>query len=104
MTDIFTDRVRCVMFLAFSLSACGAADTGARPAVEIRTVVQRVEVPVPCPVKKPERPAKLARPLPTDSIGALALVTAKLLELTGPGGYVDRADAALDTCLKAAQP
>lgn len=88
-----------VLVAALALAGCGA-DTGARPAVEVKVVERVVEVPKPCPVKRPARPAKLARPLPADSIATLALVTAKLLEYDGPGGFADRALAALETCTK----
>lgn len=82
-----------------------AACAGTAPPVGEHDVYHTAEKAVqrPCPVKKPARPAKLARPLPSDP-GALAeLLIAKLLEWDGPGGYGDQAGAALDTCLKAPQ-
>jgi len=70
------------------------------PAVEIRTVEKVVEVQRPCAVTVPARPAKLARPLPTDTTALSALLAAKLLEYSGAGGYADRAEAALAICIK----
>lgn len=66
--------------------------------VEFREVVK--EVQRPCVVKKPVRPSKLARPLPADVARKLDLVTAKLKEWDGAGGYGDRADAAIEVCTK----
>lgn len=91
-----TSRVLLAAF-PLLLAACGA-NPNARPAVEIRTVERVVEVAKPCPVTKPDRPAKLSRPLPSDSVALAALLGAKLLEYDGPGGFADRALAALNTC------
>lgn len=96
----FSSMYRVILASCLPLSACGAADTGARPAVEIKEVVRTVEVAKPCPVTKPDRPAKLARPLPADAVALAALLGAKLLEVMGPGGYVDRADAAISQCVQ----
>jgi hypothetical protein len=67
-----------------------------------RVVYQTVEkeVPRPCPVTKPAKPKPLARPLPADPARLIDLLVAKLTELMGPGGYVERADAAITTCTK----
>lgn len=81
------------------LTACGAATTPP-PAVETRIVTKTVEVAKPCPVTKPVRPAPLAKPMPTDLARFAATVLAKLTEYAGPGGYADRADAAIDQCKK----
>jgi hypothetical protein len=64
-----------------------------------------VEVPRPCPVKKPARPGDakthgLARPLPTDPGALVDVLLAKLKEWDGPGKYGDQADAAITTCTK----
>lgn len=91
------DARRLSWMLPSMLAACGA-DTGARPAVQIKTVERVVEVAKPCPVRTPTRPAKLDRPLPADSVALAALLGAKLLEYDGPGGFADRALAALNTC------
>lgn len=85
------------------LAACGTGVTPP-PAVEVRTVVKTVEVAKPCPVTIPERPAPLAKPLPTDAVRLAALLGAKLVEWAGPGKYGERADAALRQCTKASQP
>lgn len=60
----------------------------------------QVEVPRPCPVTKPAPPSPLVRPLPSDPARLVDLLVAKLIEWAGPGGYGERADAALDTCIK----
>lgn len=89
-----------ITIAAFLLSAC--ATTGdPSPAVSIKTVTRTVEVQRPCAVTKPVRPLPLARPLPDDMGRLLALVSGKLAEWSGPGGYGERADAAIDTCTKA---
>lgn len=83
--------------LALLPAACGHDQTPP-PAVEIRTVTKTVEVQRPCPVTRPARPAPLARPLTTDAVALAALLGSKLLEWSSPGGYADRADAALRKC------
>lgn len=72
------------------------------PASATRVVYQDVvkEVSRPCPVKAPQRPGPLARPLPDSPGRVIDLLAAKLKEWAGDGGYGDRADAALKTCTK----
>jgi hypothetical protein len=85
--------------LAFiALTACNAP----RPEPGIRVVTQRevVEVAKPCPVTPPARPAPLPRPLPTDAVALAAVLGAKVVELMGDGGYVDRSQEALAICTK----
>lgn len=82
-----------------SLAGCASSST-IRPAVEIRTVERVVEVQLPCSATVPARPAPLAKPLPTDAIALSALLGAKLLEYSGPGGFADRALASLSICTK----
>lgn len=84
-------------FGVISLAGCASGITPP-PAIEIRTVTKTVEVQKPCPVTIPQRPAKLATPLPNDAVRLAALLGAKLVEWAGPGGYGDRADAALRKC------
>lgn len=79
------------------LAGCGA--TTPPPAVEIRTVEVLKEVQRPCPAKKPARPGPLLRPLPTDAIQLAAVLALKLREYAEPGGYADRADAAIEVCV-----
>lgn len=86
--------------IAWSLLPGGCVADQAHPAVEVRTQVVTKEVQKPCPVTKPARPAKLARPLPTDAVKLAALALAKLAEYAAPGGYADRADAAITECQK----
>lgn len=104
--DRFPSRANRTLFRQISaglglilLAGCSRANR-IPPAVEIRTVDRVVEVQRPCAVTIPARPAKLQRPLPTDTTALAAILGAKLLELMGPGGYVDRADAALQSCTK----
>jgi hypothetical protein len=87
---------------AFVIMACLPAAMCTRPdqpGIQIRTVEVVREVQRPCPVVKPQRPSQLAKPLPTDAVQLAALLGAKLLEWAGPGGYGERADAALARCI-----
>lgn len=86
-------------FGVISLAGC-AGSNSPPPAVQIKTVERVVEVAKPCPAKKPDRPAKLVRPLPTDAVALAAVLGAKVLEYDGDGGFADRALAALDICTK----
>ena len=71
------------------------------PAVEVRYQTVTREVQQPCPVAVPQRPAPLATPLPSSVEQLAALLGAKLAEWAGPGGYGERADAAIRTCVAA---
>jgi hypothetical protein len=88
--------MRWSVFSALLLAGC--AD-GPRP---VKVVVQEkiVEVQRPCPVTVPARPAPIGA-LPANARDALRIAAAKLLEFAGPGGYADKADAALVICTKA---
>lgn len=88
--------------VALTLAACGA--NCPPPAVEIKTVEVIKEVMRPCPVTIPQKPGALARPLPTDTAALAALLGAKLAEWAGPGGYGERAEAALKTCTAPTPP
>jgi hypothetical protein len=89
----------CSAAVVTTLAGCGG---GPPESAGTKVVYQRVEVPVPrpCPVTRPAKPSPLARPLPIDPARLVDLLAAKLLELMGPGGYVERADAAIVTCTK----
>lgn len=89
-----------IAIAAFALSGC-ATTSGSPPAVQVREIIKTVEVAKPCPVTKPTRPAPLPKPMPTDLARFAATLAAKLVEWAGPGGYADRADAAIATCQKA---
>lgn len=82
----------------FAVASCGGTTTP--PAVEVRTVTKTVEVQRPCSVTAPPRPAKLPRPLPTDSVALAALLAEHLAQYDAPGGFADRALAAIATCTK----
>ena len=86
-----------LILLPLLLAGCGPRP---EPGVRVETVEVLVEVQKPCPVTKPARPAPLAKPLPTDAVQLAALLAGKLLEVMGPGGYVERADAAIERCVK----
>lgn len=81
------------------LGACGGRATS--PGIHVETVEVVREVQRPCPGPKPERPAALARPLPTGLEALAATLGAKLAEWAGPGGYGERADTALMRCMEA---
>jgi len=81
------------------LCAC-ATKPPTPPAVQVQTVTKVVEVQRPCPVTVPRRPEPLPQPLPTDLFKLATLLGAKLAEWAGPGMYGDRADAALQACVK----
>lgn len=85
--------------LAVMLALASCATT--EPAgVKVITKEVLKEVPRPCPAERPKVPAKLQRPLPTDPARLVDLLVAKLTEWAGPGGYGERANAALDLCTK----
>ncbi len=81
------------------LSGC-ATDSAPPPAVEVHEVTRTVEVQRPCQVTIPQRPAPIAKPMPTDGVALAAELALKLAEYSGPGGFADRATAALKTCTK----
>lgn len=85
------------IILCLPAAMCGERP---EPGIQIRTVEVVKEVQRPCPVTKPSRPAPLAKPYPSDAVQLAAALTAKLLEYAGPGGYAERADAAIDRCVK----
>ncbi|AHE55992.1 hypothetical protein [Sphingomonas sanxanigenens] len=73
------------------------------PGIRVETVEVVREVQRPCPVTPPVRPAPLERPLPADAAALAALLGARLAEWAGPGGYGDRAAAALAICTKVSE-
>lgn len=77
------------------LSAC----THEQGPVRVQTVEVVKTIQAPCPGVKPERPAPLERPLPTDANQLAALLAAKLGEWSLPGMYGDQAEAIMDRCL-----
>jgi hypothetical protein len=81
------------------LAGCGADHVDSAGTRVVYQTVEK-EVPRPCPVTKPAKPAPLARPLPADPARLIDLLAGKLLEWAGPGGYGERADAAITTCTK----
>lgn len=86
----------CSSSLALSLASCA----GPTPPVRVEIQERVVEVPRPCPAERPARPAPLARPLPVDPVDLTLVLTAKLLEYAGAGGYADRADTSLAICTR----
>lgn len=92
-------RALPLSLITLALAGCMGTGSG-RPAVEIRTVEKTVEVAKPCPVEQPARPAAIGA-LPTDLAALAAILGAKLKEYAAPGGYADRASAAIETCRRA---
>ncbi len=85
-----------ILVAALALSGCAHG----RAPVDVRVQERLVEVQRPCPVTVPARPAPIdPDTLPADARDALRIVTAKLLEYAGAGGYADRAEAAIAVCL-----
>lgn len=87
-----------VIFLALALTACNTP----RPEPGIKVVTQTVvkETMRPCAVSIPKRPAPLPRPLPTDAVALAAVLAERLVEYASPGGFADKAIAALEVCAK----
>lgn len=73
-----------------------------QPGIQVRTVTVDRIVQRPCPGTKPERPAPLAKPLPTSLEALAAALAEKLAEYALPGGYADKADAIMTRCLSPA--
>lgn len=90
-------RLLASSLCALMLAACAHDEPGVR--VVTQTVVK--EVQRPCAATKPKRPDPLARPLPVDPVQLAALLAAKLAEYALPGGYADKADAAIELCTAA---
>lgn len=86
-----------LMFPLLVLVACKTTPVRPEPGVRVDTVEVVRETQHPCAVTIPVRPKPLS-PLPADVVAALAIVGAKLAEWSGPGGYGERADAAIATC------
>lgn len=92
------------MLLLFLLAGCATTPKPCPPAIpKLEIQKQVVEVAKPCPVDEPQRPAKLARPLPTDLEALAAVLANQLMLWEAPGGYGDRASAAIRTCKGAGQ-
>lgn len=81
------------------LAGCGGGERPG-PGIKVEYVDRFVEVSKPCPVTKPDKPAPLARPLPNTAAQLIDVLTAKLTEWAGDGGYGDKADAAIGVCIK----
>lgn len=92
-------KLTAAALAALALAGCATKPLPA-PAVEVRFQDRLVEVQRPCPAKRPDRPSALARPLPDTPAQLIDLLTAKLTEWAGAGGYGDKADAAIALCTK----
>ena len=77
-----------------TLAACATT----QPATKIETVTVIKEVQKPCAVEKPARPAPTGA-LPTNLEALAATLGAKLKEYVAPGGWADKAEAAIDECI-----
>lgn len=85
--------------LLFLLAGCATTPRPCPPSlprVEVKEVIR--EVAKPCPVTIPAKPAPLAKPLPTKSDALIAVLTGKLLQYAGAGGYAEKADEAIRLC------
>jgi hypothetical protein len=91
-TFIFTAAWHRAIIAALALAGCATAPL---PRIEVRTV--SILVPVACiaAADVPQRPAKLARPLPDGADALLSLALARLLKFEG---YADHADAVMRPC------
>lgn len=87
------------LFPLLLLASCHTVPTPS-PAVRVEYQTVDREVQRPCPVAVPQRPAPLPTPLPSDLGQLAAVLGGKIVELLGPGGYVERADAAIRTCTR----
>jgi len=85
-----------LLVVATPLTGCFGGTGQERVRIEYRDRV--VETQKPCPAERPARPGPLARPLPSDAGRLVDLLTAKLEEWAGSGGYGDKADAAISRC------
>lgn len=85
--------------LLISLAGC-ATDPKPCPLapVKVQTVEVVRTVQKPCAATRPAMPAKLPRPMPTGSDAVIAVLTDKLAEWAGAGGYGERADMAIADC------
>lgn len=92
-------RFPAVLALLSTALVNTACATPAPPGIEVQTVTVYRDVQRPCPVTKPVRPAAIGK-LPTDLQALAAVLGAKLAEWSQPGGYGDRAEAAIETCTR----
>ena len=81
------------LLLVILLAGCSTT----QPAVEVRTVEVVREVQRPCAAVAPVRPAPVGK-LPANAVDAVLMLAAKLLTWSGPGGYADRAEDAIESC------
>lgn len=93
------------LFLTLTAGQCAGDDSHAvSPADHVIYQVVYKPVREPCPVKEPDAPAKLARPLPTDPGILVDLLLAKLAEYNGPGKYVDQVHDGFVICTRPVPP
>lgn len=81
------------LILLLALAGCSTT----QPAIDVRTVEVIKEVQRPCAVQKPVRPAAVGA-LPGQAADAVLVLAAKILEWSGPGGYADQAEDAIENC------
>jgi hypothetical protein len=83
------------------LAGCAAGPKPCPPSVPtMQTVTVNKEIQRPCAVLIPDRPAKLARPLPTDLEQLAAVLAGQLKIYEASGGYADKMGDALGVCTK----
>lgn len=88
--------------LMLGLAACAG-----KPRIEYieKPVIQRVEVPAPCPVATERERLRTLRPvplreqtMPATAVERTAQAIAQLGKYEAEGGYADQIDTALDRC------
>lgn len=82
---------------AIVLAALTACSNPTPPATQIKIQRETVEVMRACPETLPKRPAAIGA-LPGDLQKLAAVLGAKLMEWSGPGGYGERVEAAHGAC------
>lgn len=89
------------LVLLLLLTACAAGPKPCPPPVPtVQTVTVNKEIMRPCAVLIPDRPAKLARPLPSDLEQLAAVLAGHLKLYESSGGYADKMSDALGVCTK----
>ena len=86
-------KIGAICIICNLLTACASTT----PAIDVQIQERLVEVPRPCPVTAPERPAHIGT-LPDDARDAARVLAARVLELQGAGGLLDQLYAALAIC------
>lgn len=90
-----------VLLIAATTLLCSCAAHAPRTVVypSSGTVIVKAPKNKKCQIIKPEQPEPLKRPLPLEDPQKLIdLLTVKLDQWAGPGGYGDKIEKAIDIC------